>query len=330
MYAPGPSHRNAALGRPAQDAHNEPMIDVSDLVFDYPGVRALDGVSCHLERGTITALVGPNGAGKTTLMRCVCGLERPLSGRIAVDGIDVVEEPRRSHERLGYLSDFFGLYDELSVARCLEHAARTHGLPGPYAARIRDTASRLGLGERLAQRTGTLSRGLRQRVAIAQAIIHAPRVLVLDEPAAGLDPEARHALAGLFRALRADGMTLLVSSHILAELEQYATHMLVLERGRLVEHRALAGQHGAMRTLALHYLGADVPVASLLAAVRGVRGVEIASGRALFEFDGDERAQAALLAQLVGAGIEVTQFGLAASDLQERYLATVSRRAPAA
>jgi len=307
-----------------------PMIDLSDLSFDYPGVRALDGVSCRIERGTITALVGPNGAGKTTLMRCLCGLERPLSGRIVVDGIDVVEEPRRSHERLGYLSDFFGLYEALSVARCLEHAARAHGLGPPHAERVATTAAGLGLADRLAQRTGTLSRGLRQRVAIAQAIIHAPRVLVLDEPAAGLDPEARHALAGLFRALCADGMTLLVSSHILSELEQYATHMLVLERGRLVEHRALAGQHGALRTLALHFHGDDAPVATLLRALDLVHGAELVPGRALFEFDGDEQAQAALLKRLVDAGVAVTQFGPAASDLQERYLASVARRVPAA
>jgi len=302
------------------------MIDIADLRFDYPGVRALDRVSCHLEAGSITALVGPNGAGKTTLMRCLCGLERPLAGSITVDGIDVVDEPRRSHERLGYLSDFFGLYDELSVARCLEHAAMTHGLGGPHQARIAATAERLGLGERLAQRTGALSRGLRQRVAIAQSIIHAPRVLVLDEPAAGLDPEARHALAGLFRTLRADGMTLLVSSHILSELEQYATHMLVLERGRLVEHRALAGSHGATRTFALGFVGDAAAVATQLTAHDAVHGVELTGGRALFAFDGDERAHAALLKRLVDGGVEVTHFGLAASDLQERYLATVSRR----
>lgn len=306
------------------------MIDIADLSFDYPGVRALDGVSLHIEPGTITALVGPNGAGKTTLMRCLCGLERPLTGRITVDGIDVVEEPRRSHERLGYLSDFFGLYDELSVARCLAHAAAAHGLRGALDARVQDTATRLGLADRLAQRTGALSRGLRQRVAIAQAMIHAPRVLVLDEPAAGLDPEARHALAGLFRSLQADGMTLLVSSHILSELEQYATHMLVIERGRLVEHRALAGAHGATRTLALGHAGDGARLLALLGARNDVRGIDASPQRVLFEFDGDEGAQAALLRQLVTDGIDVVSFGPAASDLQERYLASVAQhRGPA-
>ena len=303
------------------------MIDVRDLCFDYPGVRALDRVGFRVEAGSITALVGPNGAGKTTLMRCLCGLETPLAGGIVVDGIDVVAEPRRSHERLGYLSDFFGLYDELTVHQCLAHAAAASGRRdgGDAQARVRDTAARLGLAERLGQRAGELSRGLRQRVAIAQAIIHSPRVLVLDEPAAGLDPEARHALAALFRALQADGMTLLVSSHILSELEQYATHMLVLEGGRLLEHRALAG--GGGRAFALGYLGARAPLEAVLASHPAVTVSAWHDGELVFEFTGDERAQATLLRELVEAGVEVLRFGPAASDLQQRYLATVGRAA---
>jgi ABC-2 type transport system ATP-binding protein len=301
------------------------MIELTDLTFDYPGIRALDAVSCRIDAGSITALVGPNGAGKTTLMRCLCGLERPLAGRISVDGIDVIDEPRRSHERLGYLSDFFGLYEDLTVDRCLRHAAAAHGMRGALDGPVRDTATRLGLADRLDQRAGDLSRGLRQRVAIAQAMIHAPRVLVLDEPAAGLDPEARHTLATLFRALQAGGMTLLVSSHILSELEQYATHMLVLEGGRLLEHRALAGMSDQRRTLALTFSGDAAALAARLGARSDVQGLDITPARAVFDFAGDERAQAALLRDLVLADLAILSFGPASSDLQERYLATVGQ-----
>ncbi len=301
------------------------MIDVRELSFDYPGVRALDDLSFRIDAGSITALVGPNGAGKTTLMRCLCGLERPLTGSVVIDGIDVVDEPRRCHERLGYLSDFFGLYDDLSIARCLRYAAAANGIRADLDARVRDAAARLGLADRLDERAGALSRGLRQRVAIAQAIIHAPRVLVLDEPAAGLDPAARHELAALFRALQADGMTLLVSSHILSELEQYATHMLVLDGGRLLEHRALAGISGG-HPLSLEFAGERAPLEALLAAHHGVSALDWRGPRVGFEFSGDARAQAALLRELVGAGIEVVSFGTAGSDLQERYLASVGQR----
>ena len=152
--------------------------------------------------------------------------------------------PRDVHRIMGYLSDFFGLYQDLTVARCLEYAAAAQGLPeADIPAAIERTAQRLDLSDRLQQTSGSLSRGLRQRVAIGQAIIHQPKVLLLDEPASGLDPEARASLAALFRQLQADGMTLLVSSHILAELDEYSTHMLALRDGRILENRELKPTH---------------------------------------------------------------------------------------
>src|SRR5512142_1670256 len=230
------------------------MIEISSLTFDYPGHRALDNVTLSVPAGSVTALVGPNGAGKTTLMRCIAGLETPLEGRISVNGMDVIEQPREVHRIMGYLSDFFGLYQDLSVARCLEYAAASQGLAeDAIPAAIERTAQRLDLADRLHQPSGSLSRGLRQRVAIGQAIIHQPKVLLLDEPASGLDPEARASLAALFRQLQADGMTLLVSSHILAELDEYSTHMLALRAGRILENRELkhAQQAATHRTLHL-------------------------------------------------------------------------------
>lgn len=304
----------------------QPMIDLNEVTFEYPGLRALDRVTCHIEGGTTTALVGPNGAGKTTLMRCLCGLEQPLAGDIVVDGINVIEEPRRSHQRLGYLSDFFGLYEDLTVAQCLRYAALANGLREGLDARVQSAAGQLGLADRLTDRAGTLSRGLRQRVAIAQALIHEPRVLVLDEPAAGLDPTARHALAELFRGLQARGMTLLVSSHILTELEQYATHMMVLEGGRMIEYRALANAAGPTRSLALDFLGEAASLAQFLRLRPEISQLTISGGRALFELTGDDPAQAALLRDLVSSGISVTAFGPVRGDLQERYLATLNHR----
>ncbi|VVC82742.1 DNA mismatch repair protein MutS [Sideroxydans sp. CL21] len=205
------------------------MIEITNLTFDYPGHRALNDVTLTVANGSVTALVGPNGAGKTTLMRCIAGLETPLTGTITVADMDVSDRTRDVHRVMGYLSDFFGLYQDLTVARCLEYAAAAQGLPeADIPAAIERTARQLNLIDRLQQTSGSLSRGLRQRVAIGQAIIHQPKVLLLDEPASGLDPEARASLATLFRQLQADGMTLLVSSHILSELDEYSTHMLAL------------------------------------------------------------------------------------------------------
>ena len=247
------------------------IIEVTNLTFDYPGFRALEQISLRIEPGTVTALVGPNGAGKTTLLRCIAALDTPLSGTVRVVGHDVYESPRKVHQLMGYLSDSFGLYSDLTVAQGLEYAAGSQGLaPEGVAQAVKLTAERMGLGDKLQKLARTLSRGQRQRLAIGQAIIHSPQVLLLDEPASGLDPEARGALASVFKALQAQGMTLLVSSHILAELDVYSTHMLALNHGRVLEHRALAGALDATagemheRMLRLEFVHNAEPVAAWL------------------------------------------------------------------
>jgi ABC-2 type transport system ATP-binding protein len=297
------------------------------LRFEYPGVRALDDVSFTLERGTVTALVGPNGAGKSTLLRCVAGLETPALGQIEVAGIDVLDSPREAHGHLGFLSDFFGVYETLTVRQCLTHAAAIHGSPeGGIAAAVERTAGRLGLTDRLEVAAGTLSRGLRQRLAIGQAIIHAPELLLLDEPAAGLDPEARHSLAALFRQLQSDGMTLVVSSHILAELDEYSTDMLVLRNGRVVEQRRLGSDvAGHTRTLRVGLAAADARLAAALSAQPGVAAVSVEGADASFSWEGDEAARAALLKTLVDAGLAVTSFEESRENLHDSYLRTVRK-----
>ncbi len=216
------------------------MISVQNLTFDYPGKRALQHVSFSIEPGSITALVGPNGAGKSTLMRCLAALETPSAGSIHIDSLDVLENPREAHALMGYLPDFFGLYDDLSVEQCLRYHAMVQKISKQeQQAAVERVAIRMQIQDLLFQEAKTLSRGQRQRLAIAQAIIHHPKVLILDEPASGLDPEARFHLSQLLVLLSKEGITMLVSSHILSELEDYCTHMLVLRDGRIVKHCAI-------------------------------------------------------------------------------------------
>lgn len=304
------------------------MIKISGLTFDYPGHRALHQVSLEVEAGSVTALVGSNGAGKTTLMRCIAGLETPLAGSISVAGMDVLEQPREVHRIMGYLSDFYGLYQALTVAQCFEYAAAAQGLPAEQIAQaIQTTARQLGLSERLQQTCDKLSRGLRQRVAIGQAIIHGPKILLLDEPASGLDPEARASLAGLFRQLQASGMTLLVSSHILAELDEYSSHMLALREGRVLEYRALlhnGDKLAPQRSLRLTLAQPDARLQAQLAAEPALQVTASDERSADFNFSGDEHALAALLARLVGAGLPVCGFADQKENLQQSYLRSVA------
>src|SRR5512135_1390997 len=303
------------------------MIEITGLTFDYPGHRALDNVTLSVPSGSVTALVGPNGAGKTTLMRCIAGLETPLAGNIHVAGMDVVEQPRAVHRIMGYLSDFFGLYQELTVAQCLEYAAAAQGLP-PEAvtAAIQKTAQQLDLADRLQQASGSLSRGLRQRVAIGQAIIHQPKVLLLDEPASGLDPEARASLAALFRQLQADGMTLLVSSHILAELDEYSTHSLALREGRILENRELKPAHVAEthRTLHLDLAQADERLPQWLQGYAQIALQQANASHAEFDFQGDLHAQSAMLKAMIHEGFAVSSLAEHKENLQQSYLRSVA------
>jgi ABC-2 type transport system ATP-binding protein len=299
------------------------MIAVSGLVFDYPGRRALDEVTFALEENTITALVGPNGAGKTTLLRCLAGLDTPFAGQVSVAGLDVLSEPRLSHRRMGFLADSFGLYDDLSVEQCLLYRAAALGLPAPdrvKAARL--AAERLALGDRYRQKVGTLSRGLRQRLAIGETIVHSPDVLLLDEPASGLDPEARLGLAETLRRLRDDGMTIMVSSHILSELEDYSTHMLILRDGRLADQRALSAPSGGTAIM-LRLATADARAEAVVKAEGAVSGL-IAEGLTLrFHFTGDDLARALLLRRLIEAGLPIADFSIERESLQDAYLTHV-------
>jgi len=300
------------------------MIVAEAVIYDYPAARALQGVSFTLKRGAVLALVGPNGAGKSTLMRCIAALDRPTEGRISVAGFDTQADPRAAHAALGYLPDFFGLYDELSVRRALVYAARSRGVPAPAAdaAAVR-AAGRVEMSERLDQRAGELSRGLRQRLAIAQAIVHQPQVLLLDEPAAGLDPEARRSLSDLIRQLAREGMTILVSSHILAELEDYCTEMLMLRDGRVVGGGVVRAEGAAPAAGALRMHASFTQAGPDLAERLAGLGFEVDSARgdeAVIRLAPSPDAESEALSRLVAAGLKVRGFSPVRSTLEETYL----------
>jgi ABC-2 type transport system ATP-binding protein len=300
-------------------------IQVDGVVYDYPSARALHGVSCTVEKGAVLALVGPNGAGKTTLMRCIAALDTPTEGAIRVAGFDTVADPRGVHGAIGYLPDFYGLYDELSVRRSLAYAARSRGVGvAETPAAVAEAAERVGLTDRLDQRAGELSRGLRQRLAIGQTIVHRPRVLLLDEPAAGLDPEARRSLSDLILKLAAGGMTIVVSSHILAELEDYSTRMLMIRDGAVAGGGVVAAGAGqAQSHIAVTFADPPGDLAARLAGL-GITVESLIGGEAVIAAGPDEDGSA-LLAKLIGAGLSVSAFQPARKTLEDAYLAEVRR-----
>lgn len=297
-------------------------IDVLKLNFEYPGKLALEDVSFSIEPESITALVGPNGAGKTTLMNCMAALARPISGKITVDGMDVLSDPRKYHQMIGYLPDSFGLYEDLTVRQCLKYIGLAHNINnGKILHSISETADLVHMTDILDKKVKSLSRGMKQRVAIGQAIIHNPEFLLLDEPATGLDPEARYDLSRLLLKLCRDGKTIVVSSHILSELEDYATHLLVIRNGRLQEHTRLSNiKSGVKRKLALTLAE---PLEGVVDRLKEFDLIEEIQGEGTcfqFSFKGDLQDQRHLLKTIMDQGIPVCSLGEIETDLQEIYV----------
>ncbi|MBF0589409.1 MAG: ABC transporter ATP-binding protein [Magnetococcales bacterium] len=305
------------------------MIMVENLVFDYPGHRVLDGLSFTVPQGSISALVGVNGVGKTTLLRCLAGLSMPHAGEVHINGFNTQDASRQVHEQIGYLSDFFGLYDDLTVAQCLEVTMLTRPtVHDDVAAAIRQVAGRVQLEDHLNKKAQQLSRGLRQRLGIAQAIVHQPKLLILDEPASGLDPLARSELATLLLALQEEGMTLLVSSHILTELEAYSTHMLHLRDAETIYFTEVSAEalQGAP-TLVITPLEASPRLLPFLESMPHVSAVSPQEGGRdiTFQFHGDEAARAALLTQVVGQGHAISALYERKQDFQTLFLQQIPK-----
>ncbi|AGC68527.1 ABC transporter ATP-binding protein [Thermoclostridium stercorarium subsp. stercorarium DSM 8532] len=211
------------------------MVVVENLTKKFNSTVAVDRLCMEIPRGEIYGFVGANGAGKTTTMRIIAGLLAPTSGRVLIDGIDTAKEPLKVKERIGYMPDFFGVYDDLKVT---EYMAFYAGLQGIYGAKCRELTDSLlelvRLSDKKEAYVDTLSRGMKQRLCLARSLIHNPEFLILDEPASGLDPRARVEMKEILKELRSMGKTVLISSHILPELAELCTSIGIIDSGRLV------------------------------------------------------------------------------------------------
>ncbi|NOZ26236.1 MAG: ATP-binding cassette domain-containing protein [Nitrospirae bacterium] len=208
------------------------MISVGSLSKDYGSVRAVSDLSFGVSKGEVVGFLGPNGAGKTTTMQILTGYIDPTSGRVLVDGLDVTEHPLEVKKRMGYLPENTPLYEDLTVYDFLEFAASVRGLKQRKRDAIREASERCGIVEVINRTIGTLSKGYRQRVGLAQAILHDPDILILDEPTTGLDPLQVGEIRNLIRELGRE-KTILLSTHILSEVELTCSRVIVIHRGSI-------------------------------------------------------------------------------------------------
>lgn len=268
------------------------MIRVEDLTRTYGALRAVDGVSFEVGRGEIVGLLGHNGAGKTTIMKMLTGYLEPIRGSIQIDGLDLATAREAVQRRIGYLPENDPLYPEMTVIDYLDYAAALHGVPEiERVQRIREAIERTDLASKASDPIGTLSRGYRQRVGVAQAILHRPRVLILDEPTNGLDPTQVQHMRGLIRTL-AEQATLMISTHILHEVQATCDRVIIIRNGQKALDANLEALRAGRRLLVALDAGPEQAL-GLFQGLGGVRSVEGLEGkgpgyRYALELEGEE------------------------------------------
>ena len=284
------------------------MLVLDGLTRYYGSFLALDHLSLTIHDGELHGFVGPNGAGKTTTMRILATLLKPTEGTAALDGVDVASHPREIRRLMGYMPDFFGVYDRLKAWEYLDFYARCYGFGQKERRRMTDSLLELvNLTDKRDSYVDVLSRGMKQRLCLARALIHDPRLLILDEPASGMDPRARAEMKGILRTLKDMGKTVLISSHILPELSEMCDSLTIIDHGRLVFSGSVEelGRHMSGNAPIRVRLAAGAEADAIEAAVTlirqypGVTGVGREEGNVLtVDFDGGEDATAGLLKQL--------------------------------
>jgi ABC-2 type transport system ATP-binding protein len=304
------------------------IVRASGLLKRYDRTLAVAGLDLEVDAGEIFGLVGPNGAGKTTTLRILATLLEPTAGDAEIAGASIRRNPQQVRRVLGYMPDVFGVYDDMKVWEYLDFFARCYGLPSAQRRRtITDLLELVDLGPKRNAYVQSLSRGMQQRLCLAHALVHDPSVLLLDEPASGLDPRARVELRELLRELRTLGKTILISSHILPELEELCTSVAIIDRGRVLDAGRISDIASRLRVgevLRVAVLGDDDAVEIARAWLAGQPDVasatRLATGEIELGFRGGEDGAAALLAGAIQADIRVASFARAATDLQELFL----------
>ena len=305
-----------------------PVVETRGLVKRYGDQVAVAGIDLVIGPGEIYGLVGPNGAGKTTTMKMLATLLAPTAGEALIGGVSVMEDPIAVRRQIGYMPDFYGVYDDLRVWEYLDFFARCYGVPANRrATMITELLEIVGLTDKRNSYVEAMSRGMRQRLCLAHTLVHDPALLILDEPASGLDPRARVEMREILRELRGMGKTILVSSHILPELGELCTAVAIVDHGQVLAQGRVTDIERRLRygaVLRVEVLGGPDAVEAArdrFASDPRVASATVADGGTVeLAFRGDDEAAAELLAGAIGAGVRVASFARAASDLEELFL----------
>lgn len=301
------------------------MIELQNFTKVYRDVTAVDQLNLNIPAGEVFGFIGPNGAGKTTTIRFLATLLKPTAGEGVVNGFRVTRQPLDVRRSIGYMPDHFGIYEGMRVWEFLDFFAAAYQIPrARRKAVVGDVLELLDLMDKRNTQVSTLSRGMKQRLCLAKTLVHDPPVLILDEPASGLDPRARIELKALLRELRQMGKTILISSHILSELADSCTSVGIIERGKLLIQgpiRDVYQQIRRSRQVMIKFLENAEKGISIIRSLPETTSVEQADGTTVVELQGDDDKVAALLEQLVREGVRMHSFAEADPTLEDVFMA---------
>ncbi len=300
------------------------MLEITDLVKRYGKFTAVDHLDMKIEDGSIFGFVGPNGAGKTTTMKIMSGLLKATSGSVLVNGINVAADTKLLKERIGYMPDFFGVYDDLKVWEYMDFYCGAYYIPyGERQDLIGNLLEIVDLTDKKDFYVDSLSRGMKQRLCLARSLVHDPEVLILDEPASGLDPRARVEMKDVLKQLKSLGKTIIISSHILHELSEMCSEIGIIDHGRLVAQGSVNEIMKRMTKKRIVYIRPFANMEGLLTYLKEqplVSDLADNSQDAEFAFDGSDEELARLLTGIVKNNIPVLSFKEKEGNLEEIFM----------
>ncbi|URN96868.1 MAG: ABC transporter ATP-binding protein [Candidatus Pristimantibacillus lignocellulolyticus] len=301
------------------------MIEIKGLSKSFGNFQALKGIDLSIKKGTVFGFVGPNGAGKSTTMSILATLMIPTSGYAKVDGIDVTEHPHLVRRKIGYMPDFFGVYDQLKTDEYLHFYGASYGLTKPERdVLIPQLLELVNLSDKREAYVDSLSRGMKQRLCLARSLVHDPELLILDEPASGLDPRARIEMREILKELKSMGKTIIISSHILPELAEMVDEIGVIEHGEMIAVGNISNiqqQLMAKRLITIKLVNGQEQLKAFLSDHALVQGMFIDGASVQVQFSGNDDEQATLLRSIIEAGYPVVAFQEAQTDLEDIFLA---------
>lgn len=306
------------------------MVEIENLYKHYGKFVALNHLNLSIDKGELFGFVGPNGAGKTTTMRIISGLLKADGGQVQIADVDALKDSQSLKRKIGYMPDFFGVYDNLKAIEYMEFYASIYGIVGKKAKDMcMELMDLVNLSDKAEFYVDNLSRGMKQRLCLARSLVHNPELLILDEPASGLDPRARFEMKGILRNLHDMGKTIVISSHILSELAEMCTTIGIIDKGSMVTKGSVEDIMRKLNTtnpLKIHVIENIESAVRIIKENPQVENLSIDEEDITVSFEGSEEEEAELLANLVRNGIKVVSYMRETGNLEEVFMMVTAKK----